>query len=99
MRCRSDRPPALASAARLPYGARSDAGPPMLIKIIAFISAAIPLILFLRSVFGGRQTKLGQALREFKKQIDIAIYLFLGLIGCVVVFGLGKVVWTWWTNL
>jgi hypothetical protein len=75
----------LASAARLPYGARPDAGPPMLIKIIA--------------LFGGRQTKLGQALREFKKQIDVAIYLFLGLIGCVVVFGLGKVVWTWWTNL
>jgi hypothetical protein len=99
MRCRSDRPPPLASAARLPYGARPDAGPPMLIKIIAFISAAIPLILFLRSVFGGRQTKLGQALREFKKQIDVAIYLFLGLIGCVVAFGLGKLVWTWWTTL
>jgi hypothetical protein len=99
MRCRCDRRPPLASAARLPYGARPDAGPPMLIKIIALISAAIPLILFLRAVFGGRQTKLGQALREFKKQIDVAIYLFLGLIGCVVVFGLGKLVWTWWTTL
>jgi hypothetical protein len=71
----------------------------MLIKIIALIAAAIPLILFLRTVFGGRQTKLGQALREFKKQIDLAIYLFLGIIGCVVVFGLGKLAWTWWTSL
>jgi hypothetical protein len=71
----------------------------MLIKIIAFICAAIPVILFLRTVFGGRQTKLGQAFREFKKQIDLAIYLFLGIIGCVVVFGLGKLAWTWWTAL
>lgn len=71
----------------------------MLIKIIAFISAAIPLILFLRAMFGGRQTKLGQAFREFKKQIDLAIYLFLGIIGCVVLFGVGKLAWTWWTAL
>jgi hypothetical protein len=71
----------------------------MLIKIIAFICAAIPLVLFLRAVFGGRQTKFGQALREFKKQVDVAIYLFLGIIGCVVVFALGKLAWTWWTAL
>jgi hypothetical protein len=71
----------------------------MLIKIIALISAAIPLFLFLRALFGGRQTKLGQAFREFKKQVDVAIYLFLGIIGCVVAFALGKLVWTWWTAL
>jgi hypothetical protein len=71
----------------------------MLLKIIAFISAAIPLLLFLRKVFGGRQTKLGATLTEFRKQIDIAIYIFLGLVGCIVAFALGKLVWTWWTQL
>ena len=48
-------------------------------KSSLFISAAIPLILFLRAMFGGRKTKIGAAFGEFKKQIDVAIYIFLGL--------------------
>jgi hypothetical protein len=71
----------------------------MLLKFIAFISVAIPLILFLRRMFAGRRTKLGTALTEFRKQIDMAIYIFLGLIGCLVAFALGKLVWTWWTQM
>lgn len=71
----------------------------MLLKLIAFVAAAIPLILFLRRIFFRRETKLGAALREFRKQIDLAIYIFLGLVGCVVAFALGKIVWTWWTTL
>jgi hypothetical protein len=69
----------------------------MLLKIIALISAAIPLILFLRSIFIRRPSKFGAAMREFKKQVDTAIYIFIGIVGCVVVFALGKIVWTWWT--
>jgi hypothetical protein len=71
----------------------------MLLKLIALISAAIPLILFLRTIFGRRQSKFGATLREFKKQVDTAIYIFIGIVGCVVVFALGKIVWTWWTGL
>jgi hypothetical protein len=71
----------------------------MLLKIIFFISAAIPLILFLRAMFGGRKTKIGAAFAEFKKQIDMAIYIFLGLIGCLVAVAFGKLAWTWWTQL
>jgi hypothetical protein len=82
------------------YGARrTGTTHPMLLKIIAFISAAIPLILFLRAMFGGRKTKLGAAFGEFKKQIDLAIYIFLGIIAAIVAFALGKVAWTWWTQL
>jgi hypothetical protein len=69
----------------------------MLLKLIALISAAIPLILFLRAIFVRRPTKFGATFREFKKQVDTAIYIFIGIIGCVVVFALGKIVWTWWT--
>jgi hypothetical protein len=68
----------------------------MLLKLIALAAAAIPVILFLRTVFFRRQTKFGATLREFKKQVDLAIYIFLGIVGCVVVFALGKIVWTWW---
>jgi hypothetical protein len=71
----------------------------MLLKIIAFIAAAIPLIMFVRSMFFRRPTRLGTALKEFKKQIDFAIWIFLGLMGCVVVLALGRLLWTWWTSL
>ena len=71
----------------------------MLLKLIALISAAIPLILFLRAVFGKRPSKLGTAWREAKKQIDLAIYIFLGLIGCIVAYALGKFIWTWWAAM
>jgi len=70
----------------------------MLLKILALLSALIPVILFLRSMFGARPTKLGAALREAKKQIDLAIYIFLGIVGCVVVFALGRIAWAWWAG-
>jgi hypothetical protein len=69
----------------------------MLLKIIALLSAAIPLILFLRRMMGTRQTKFGTAMREAKKQIDLAIYIFIGIIGCVVAFAIAKLAWGWWT--
>ena len=71
----------------------------MLLKLIALASAAIPLILFLRAIFVRRPSRLGAALREAKKQVDLAIYIFLGIIGCVVAFALGKMAWAWWTAM
>ena len=71
----------------------------MLLKIIGFLLAAIPVILFLRAIFFRRPNRISAAFAEFKKQVDIAIYLFLGIVGCVVVFALGKLAWTWWTQL
>ena len=35
-------------------------------------------------------------MREAKKQIDLAIYIFIGIIGAIVVFAVGKLAWTWW---
>ena len=71
----------------------------MILKLIALISAAIPLILFLRRMMGTRPTKLGAAMREAKKQIDLAIYIFIGIIGCVVAFAIAKLAWGWWTAM
>ncbi len=89
-------------------GARQAAGRPlslrarasytaaMLLKLIALAAAAIPLILFVRAILGRRPTRLGQAVREAKKQIDLAITLFLVAVGVVVAFALGRIVWAWW---
>lgn len=69
----------------------------MFLKFLALLAAAIPIVLFVRKVFFRRETKLGATLREFKKQVDLAIWIFLGLIGVVLAFALGKIAWTWWT--
>ena len=71
----------------------------MLFKIIAFIAAAIPIVLFVRAVFFRRSTRLGEGMKEFKKQLDLAVWIFLGLVGCVVAFAAGKLAWTWWAAL
>jgi len=71
----------------------------MLLKIIAFIAAAIPLFLFVRSVFFRRSTRMNEAFTELKKRVNLAVTIFLVLIGCVVVFALGKLAWTWWASL
>jgi anaerobic C4-dicarboxylate transporter len=49
-----------------------------------------------RSVFFQRTTRVNEGLREFKKQANLAVSIFLFLIVCVVVFAAGKLVWTWW---
>jgi multisubunit Na+/H+ antiporter MnhB subunit len=71
----------------------------MLLKLIAFAAAAIPVILFVRAMLFRRPTRVSAAMGEFKKQVDLAIWIFLGLIGCVVAFAAGKLAWTWWTAL
>jgi len=69
----------------------------MIFKIIAFVAAAIPLFLFIRAVFFRRTTRINEGLKEFKKQANLAVSIFLFLIGCVVAFTIGKLIWTWWT--
>jgi hypothetical protein len=71
----------------------------MLLKVIAFIAAAIPIFLFVRSFFFRRTTRISDGLKEFKKQADLAVLIFLVLIACVVAFAAAKLVWTWWSSL
>jgi len=67
----------------------------MIFKIIAFVIAAVPIFLFVRSIFFRRPTRLNEGFKEFKKQSDVAVSIFLLLIGCVVIFAVGKLVWAW----
>jgi anaerobic C4-dicarboxylate transporter len=50
-------------------------------------------------VFFQRTTRMNEGLREFKKQANLAVSIFLFLIVCVVVFAAGKLAWTWWSSL
>jgi hypothetical protein len=67
----------------------------MIFKIIAFVAAAIPIFLFVRSIFFRRPTRLNEGFKEFKKQSDLAVSIFLLLIACVVIFAGGKLIWAW----
>jgi hypothetical protein len=71
----------------------------MILKIIAFVAAAVPIFLFLRSIFFRRPTRINDGLKEFKKQTNLAVSIFLFLIGCLVAVAAGKLAWTWWTSL
>ena len=69
----------------------------MFLKIIALVAAAIPLYLFVRAMFSRRTTRINEGLKEFKKQANLGVSILLFLIGCVVVFAVGQLVWTWGT--
>jgi hypothetical protein len=49
----------------------------MIFKIIAFVVAAIPIFLFVRSIFFRRPTQINEGFKEFKKQSDLAVSIFL----------------------
>jgi hypothetical protein len=70
----------------------------MLLKIIAFVAAAVPIFLFVRSIFFQRTPRIDDGLKQLKKQANLAVSIFLFLIGCVVVVAAGKLAWTWWTS-
>jgi phosphate/sulfate permease len=71
----------------------------MILKIIAFVAAAIPIFLLVRSIFFRPKTRVNESLKEFKRQANLAVSIFLVLIGCLVAFAAGKLVWTWWMPL
>jgi phosphate/sulfate permease len=71
----------------------------MILKIVAFVVAAVPIFLFVRSVFFRRTTRVNEGLKKLKKQANLAVSIFLIIIACAVAFAAGKLVWTWWTSL
>ena len=65
----------------------------MIFKIIVLIAVAIPIFLFVRSVFFQRTTRVNEGLREFKKQANLAVSIFLFLIVCVITRRLHVSLW------
>ena len=59
-------------------------------KLIAIIMAAMPVVLFLRTIFGGRSKKSSQSMSDFKKQVDYLVWAILFLIGCGLVYSLAR---------
>jgi hypothetical protein len=61
-------------------------------KLIGLIVAAMPVFLFLRSILKGR-LKRSEAISNFKKQVDFAVWAIIILVSCGFVFSLGKLIY------
>ena len=61
-------------------------------KLIGIIVAAMPVILFLRAMFMGSKRR-SQAVSNFKKQVDYAVWAILFMIGLALVFSVGKLIY------
>jgi hypothetical protein len=61
-------------------------------KLIMIILAAIPVVLFLRSIFPGQSKKMSQAMSDFKKQVDYLVWMMLLLIGCGLAYSIWKLI-------
>jgi hypothetical protein len=61
-------------------------------KLITFAVAAIPVVLFLRTLFGGKFKK-SQSLADLKKHIDYVVSAILVCIGCAVAYAVVKLIW------
>jgi hypothetical protein len=66
-------------------------------KLITIIAAAIPVILFVKTVFFGQSKVMKAAVSDFRKQIDYLVWAILIAIGAGVVFSVGKLIYSMWS--
>jgi hypothetical protein len=62
-------------------------------KLITILVAAIPIILFLKSIFG-RSKAVQLAASDFKKQVDLLVWVILFAVGCGIVYAVGKLIYS-----
>jgi hypothetical protein len=61
-------------------------------KLIGVILAAIPVVLFLKAILG-QPRKRSQAVSDFKKQMDHVFWVIMLLVGCGLIYSLGKLLY------
>ena len=65
-------------------------------KLITILAAAIPIILFLRTITFGKSKVLREATSEFRRQVDYLVWGFVFLIGCALVYSVGTLIHSMW---
>ena len=71
---------------------RSRAGAEMALSIVLLV-AAIPIVLFLRTVFlGRRRTVVKGAMSDLSRHIDYLVWAILFVIGCGIVYSIVKII-------
>jgi hypothetical protein len=67
-----------------------------MLKLIVILAAAIPVILFLRTLLCGKSRVLSQATADFRRQIDYLMWGILFVIGCWLVYSIGTLIHSMW---
>jgi uncharacterized membrane protein YadS len=75
--------------------ATSSARQARMYKLITIL-AAIPIILFLRTIIFGKSKVLREATSEFRRQVDYLVWGFVFLIGCALVYSVGTLIHSMW---
>ena len=65
-------------------------------KLITILAAAIPVILFLKTVFFGRSKVMREASSAFRRQVDYLVWGILFLVACALVYSLGAMIYPMW---
>jgi len=65
-------------------------------KLIAILVAAMPIILFLRTVFFRQSKVMKEASSAFRKQVDYLVWMILFLVACALVYSIGTLTYSIW---
>ena len=65
-------------------------------KLIAILIAAMPVILFLRTVFFKQSKVMKEASTAFRKQVDYLVWAILFLVSCAILYSVGTLIHTIW---
>lgn len=73
-------------------GAGGNEETPAMLKLIGFLIAALPVILFLNALFM-RSKRWGEVMANFKKQLDFAVWAIITMICIGAAFSIGRLIW------
>jgi hypothetical protein len=65
-------------------------------KLIAILIAAMPIILFLRTVFFKQSKVMKEASSAFKKHVDYLVWMILSLVACALLYSIGMLIHSFW---
>ena len=65
-------------------------------KLITILAAAIPVILFLKTVFFGRSKVMREASSAFRRQVDYLVWAIVFLVSCALLYSVGSLIYPLW---
>ena len=65
-------------------------------KLITVLAAAIPIILFLKTVLFGKSKVMREASSAFRRQVDYLAWAILFLVACALVYSVGTLIYSMW---
>ncbi len=65
-------------------------------KLITILAAAIPVIIFLKTIVFGKSKRMREASSAFKRQIDYLVWGILFMLGAALVYSVGTLIYSIW---